>query len=663
LISDCCQNVKLLSTHPVRVELYYASTLQGDESDLDYPTIDWKSIFATVCNTSLKKNWLSSLKAFNSPLKVVIDGVRTLVQPGSTWTPMLEDYNAPVKTMLVFCTERVISMLNIRGFEGKIIKTLKAMLTQSGSENDNCIIPGNNQIQLNESERESSGLPWGLSPSLLCLPGVDESFISQAELRTTPDYLEQFNGQMYATLILPVGYFRYRSRVKVLLLKYSSNLRVDSRSRDDFGFFTEPSYSGIAMMSEERRNDLLSQLAEVLGNCYKAEWWYRITDRMKSLWRSGLYPPMRGYPYKDKLLDFPETKEEYDGWINSCNNNCFLTRSTAFGTGLAEVTGVDQFIRMAFLDTEEDPNLDQKSRWHRCVARRLMHTICYELSKVEEVAHTDVKKHFSVGEFKKVVANHFSSERNKESDLSMAIMWRTEPSNKMYSWDNFSPILLSISDNPIPSVARREIRTPQFPTHMGRFSGPIMVDGAKKRDNFFKNLQQKGSGRVVPLHSMILYRCMIWLERNIPVKMNETPIKAHYTRFRIGSLTKNLFDIFLEEQQLCEHASGIVKLMKKSNILQSDMLQSSLANQEFWPTAADHLDIDLFTYSSEVETKMNDYLNRGDFVSAFGYAQMGYPTKAFLLYLIGVREDVITKARAGDEMNKRVMLELAGLNR
>ena len=407
LISDCKRNMKVMISHPIRIELYYASTLQNSTSDVEFPVIPWRSIVSTVKRQKLKQHWMTSLKAFNAPLEKMITGIRSLVQPGSFRSPMLEDWNASVKTMLIFCAERVIAMLNIRGFNGKVIKALKGLLGADDLARIFWTVPLAQKVDLEAPDMESSGLQFGLSPNLLKLPGVDETFINQQELRTSPDYLEQFNGQLYSDLTIPIGYFRYRIRVKVLFLSHALNQSEHDESMFDYGVFSEPNYAAIALIPSLDREAFLQDLCEVLANCYHAEWWYMITDRMKSLMRRGMYLPPEGQHYPGSLEDFPRTKRQFERWMEKCHQISFITRSQTYSAELPEVTNVDDFIRMAFLDTEPTPGVGGKSNWDRCFSRRMMHLICSELSKVESFASADVKHHFSLSTFKETLGIFF----------------------------------------------------------------------------------------------------------------------------------------------------------------------------------------------------------------------------------------------------------------
>jgi hypothetical protein len=657
LISDCKMSMKTMSSHPVRIELYFASTLQSDECDVEFPKIDWKKIISTINHQALKKNWMEGLGAFNDPIEKVIAGVRTLVQPGSTRTPMLEVFTAPVKTMLVFCAERLIAMMNIRGFDGRVIRCLKGKLEGEAADRTFWTVPEDDQVFLEDDEMESSGLPWGLSPDLLCLPGVNQAFISQKELRTTPPYLEQFNGQLYSDLTIPIGYFRYRLRVKVLFLKNSSDHRPSEQARINYGVFDDPSYTAIALLPDNRRNRLLSELTEVLSYCYVAEWWFLITDRMKSLKRRGMYPAEPGHPNLCKLEDFPRTKGEFEQWMRRCNEVHFLTRSRMYVADLAEVTDVDDFIRMAFLDTAPTPDVGCRSNWDRCIARRMMHLICSELLKVENLAANDVKPHFSLAAFEKRVAIHFSSELQSRHDVTQSIMWKTNTTSSMYSWDEFSPVLVNISENPVPSVARASIFAAPMETGRGR----PMFDGKMVKDTFYRNIVKEDCLRPVQLNQLILYRCVLWLQLHEEVVPNQKQIKVHHRRFPIGRMGKGLlYDVFFEDKQMIELAAGMIKAMKKPRQKEKDLKVSAEINKSLWPSSGGLSDIDMFLYGSEAEHRMNGYLDTGNYGDAFVFAQMGYVTKRFLVYFFGVRKVAIERMHAGESLSRSDCAAIAG---
>ena len=660
LISDCRRNVKTLATHTVRVELYFASTLQTFDSDIEFPEIDYSKIISTVQHIRLKRSWIKSLVSFNKPLLKVIEGVRTLVQPGSTRSPMLEDYSASVKTMLVLCAERVITMLNIRGFKGRVMKSLVESFSPEESGRIFWSIPIDQKEMLGDEESESTGLPFGLSPALLRLPGIDSSFISQRELRTAPNYLEQFNGQLYSSLNMPIGYFRFQARVKVILLKYCMNQSPAVQATFNYGVFCNPSYEALASLSELRRSTMLTELAKVLGDCYQTEWWYVITDRAKTLMRQGMYRPEPNFPYPGKLVQFPNTKNEFEAWMALSNQRSFLARSLAYGADIPEVTSVDQFIELAFLDSDPAAVLDPKSRWNRCISRRLMHLICSELAKVEGVAEGNVKLHFSVGVFRKRVGKHFSEERATRGDLSKTIMWKTEPTKRMYRWQHFSPILIDISDNPIPSVPREStvshVAAGVLPL------APASNNGSKPKDVFFRAILHRGCPKICQLNRVIIYRCIMYLEENVEQSPNESAIKAHYPRFRLGNDNTGLLHLFLDGKQISDCATALQKVMRAENCAtKRDIVDGALMNKNQWPHRSESMNIDLFKYDIDVETQMKSYLNGRDFANAFIYAQKGYVTKTFLQYLMGVRMSTQRRMAQGTPTPSKDIRLIAGL--
>jgi hypothetical protein len=601
----------------------------------------------------LQDSWASSLREFQKPLGKVITGVTTLVAPGSTRSPMLENYSAALKTMLVFCAERVITMLNIRYFRGKIMKALGESLLEEEMAEHFWSIPDRERVVLVPEEIESSGLPWGLRPTLLRLPGVDNNFISQREITTTPSYLEQFNGQFYGVLSMPLCFFRYLARVKVLFLKSSLNQRVDIQASFDYGIFDEPSYAAVGVLSDERRVKFLDDLAEVVGNSYEAEWWFLITERHKAYVKTGMFLAQEGYPYLGKLEDFPVTKSKFETWMTKMNQVTFIIRSRAFNAGIAEITGVDEFIRMAFLDTERNPSLDKKSEWNRSTSRRVMHLVCAELLKVEKLAPECAKEHFSLHAFKKRVAHHFSGLRNQEGDLSPAIMWRTDTSKDMVKWTAFSPLLMNISENHVPSAPRVE----EFaPAPAVTFADPrILPNGKKRKDTFYRHLllNRGSSDKEIPaqLNQIILYRCMLWLNANFSATQNVNLISARYTMFRIGAQENSLIPhIFHTVKQLTELGKSILKKMLVGNDYDKKIQRTtSEVNKVYWPKYSDdQLDYDLFVYPADIETKMEGYLVAGNYEEAFFYAQDGYLTKHFLRFLVAVRQEMNGKMARGE---------------
>lgn len=654
LLSDCVRNIRTLTSHSVRVELYFSSTLQQNVCDIIYPDVDWSSLIGTVDHRELQQTWIANLQAFHRPLQIVIDGAKTLLGPQSTRSPMLEIYPASLKTMLVFCAERLITMLNIRNFEGRITKTLKTIMADDEEVHVFWTIPMNCRTVLTAADQESSGLVFGLQETLLRLPGVDSAFISQMELRTSPSYLQQMNGQLHRELHLPIGYFRYKAKVQALFIKYSLNVRDDLTESFDYGTFSVPGYGAIGRMSEARMTDFLSDLANVLGSCYQAEWWYIVNDRAKALLRTNAWSLGPGGIYRGKLIDFPKTKEELENWITVAGHSTFLVRGAKYCTGVAEVVTVDQFIQLAFLDCAQASSLEKRSRWNRYITRRLMHVICAELSKVEALAAGPRRDWYSVGNFQKAVARHFSRERNTSNDLSLPIIWRTEPGTRMFSWSKFSPLLLEISDSPIPSV-QRMVESRQFRT----VAPPLFK---MPRDHFFRNLLvRQADRRFVQLNRLIVWRVGTFLKENRPPAQNENLLRTNYTIFRLGSESAGLMSLFLDVNQMVDihHDTHVFLKQKKSGW--EDLLLSAEINRDRWPTDPHNLSVDLFKYSNDTEKAMLDLMTNGYWEAAFGMAQDGYLTRHFLLALIRIRQKIVNLRHEKRDSGKTVARQLANL--
>jgi hypothetical protein len=312
---------------------------------------------------------------------------------------------------------------------------------------------------------------------------------------------------------------------------------------------------------------------------------------------------------------------------------------------------------MAFLDTEATSNVGEASNWDRCITRRMMHLICSELLKVEKIAANDVKPHFSLAAFKKRVALHFSLERHGRGDLSMAIMWKTNTTSSMYSWDEFSPVLLNITENTVPSVARASIFVAPMETGRGR----PQYNGRTVKDTFYRNVVKEDCLRPVQMNTLILYRCVLWLERHEEVVPNQKQIKVHHRRFPIGRMGKGLlYDVFFEDKQMIELAHGLVKSMKRPSQKEKDLKESVEINMSLWPSSGGLADIDLFKYEDAAEQQMNGYLDTGNYGEAFVFAQMGYVTKRFLVYFFGVRRVAIERMRSGLGLSKADCAMIAG---
>jgi hypothetical protein len=342
--------------------------------------------------------------------------------------------------------------------------------------------------------------------------------------------------------------------------------------------------------------------------------------------------------------------------MEKCHQISFITRSQTYSAELPEVTNVDDFIRMAFLDTEPTPGVGGKSNWDRCFSRRMMHLICSELSKVESFASADVKHHFSLSTFKETLGICFSSKQQGADDQSFAIMWKTTASSTMYSWDDFSPLLLLLSDNPVPSVARASIIA--APMVLGR--GRAVVNGKNVRDVFYKNIVRTDCLRIVLMHHLILYRCVLWLEANEVVVQNQMQIKVHYRRFRIGRLGAGLvYELFLAPDLMWNQAKDIIKRQKKPQEREYALKASSEMNKSHWPPGGS-LDVDLFKYDREDEQEMDELLDQGNYGDAFIFAQTGVVTKRFLEYLFRIRRVAIERMHAGQSLSKEVCASIGG---
>jgi hypothetical protein len=239
------------------------------------------------------------------------------------------------------------------------------------------------------------------------------------------------------------------------------------------------------------------------------------------------------------------------------------------------------------------------------------------------------------------------------------LLWRTEAGTKMFSWPRFSPLLIEIAENNVPSVARvndsRRIIISEVQP------GPPLP-----KDHFYRFLVVKQGGYlVVQLNKLILWKCSMWLAQHIAVGRNESVLKTNYTRFRLGTESHGLLSIFSDVDKMtqCHHdIVGKQRSKEQKHVLEhEELVASAMVNQDRWPTDPNSLNVDLFKFSIEKENEMIAYMNAKDWMAVFGMAQNGYVTKHFLQHLVLLRSQIVHLRNTHKESGKTVALTLAGL--
>jgi hypothetical protein len=239
--------------------------------------------------------------------------------------------------------------------------------------------------------------------------------------------------------------------------------------------------------------------------------------------------------------------------------------------------------------------------------------------------------------FQNTLAGMCNSRRTGE-DTSTSIVWKSNKRD-LVRWERMCPILVKmLPSSNLPTVKVR------IPTEL---RGLTNIEGLG-RDNFFKDImvQPPQRGEVVALLNQVLMaRIMVYIRCHEPKrdKDNFTMSESDMVRIVIDD-TKDFSRFFDNKSKRKGQIQQMQKLLRPNphTGVTSDRAKSILkaaeVNSDCWGKRSVGGELILTTYSDTISIRMHDLLNRDDKTHAVRYAQQGYITTGFLIWLLKGKE-------------------------
>jgi hypothetical protein len=175
-IEDCINRLKNSSQHSARFEIFFMTTLTKEYADFTFPKIDLKKFLKVVVHEELTEALIGEMEANIKPLKWMSNELTNIKNGNNNLVPTPEKLNASVKTRIVCCCEVLIAMIDLQGFQGRIMKLLSGEKDEEGNPYAFFTIPEKFKVALNERDSHIDGIDFGLDPTLLLLPEVSNRF-------------------------------------------------------------------------------------------------------------------------------------------------------------------------------------------------------------------------------------------------------------------------------------------------------------------------------------------------------------------------------------------------------------------------------------------------------------------------------------------------------
>jgi hypothetical protein len=491
-------------------------------------------------------------------------------------------------------------------------------------------------------------------------------------LRTHPDYLQQTRGTLKNKLTLFIGYFRYIAIIKKTLIHYStlnnviSELELEDGTVDDriVGFFDEPDYQRLSLLSEEDSKKLMKELMKVVCLAYDAEWWYIILQRAMFLKQKGNW--VQDIPYPKAMKWFPRTLAEFRVYVMKCGGSSFLHVTQQCNQGAAQVIGKESIVKHMLRDLGNDLPSDSKSRWKSSVTRHVSHYIIEEMGKIKDKCNAEVSKEsWSMYAFEDALAKSFCEDRrglvNGNPDRTPAIIWPTTEGDRMIDWRNFGPKLCKIARNPLPT--QRLARGTSSVSRVNRDRLSLVAD-LKGRDCFFKHMVIGGQG-TPQLHQIIALRIIAFFTERMTgaakreAKRNKKEVFAQNWEKVILPGGHNLLVLWNTKAAMIE----FVKVLLRSCPNKIELQDAALFNMRYWQARPAPTEVvELFNYCPVDTAQCNNGFRELGNHEAFRCAQRGIITEMFLTKLIQWREYYNEKRLEGsgnDQVSMRAHVKIA----
>ena len=171
-IEDVTDRLRNASQHSSRFEFFFMSSLRSSLCDVEFPILELDQFLYVVDHKVMMEEIIADFDENLAPLVILAQHLRVDPDSNGSMIQNPECLHPCVKTRLVSCSELIVAMIDVKGFQGRIMKRLKDETDESGQAYKYFTIPANFKIDLTGLVGVIGGISFGLDPRLLKLPPV-----------------------------------------------------------------------------------------------------------------------------------------------------------------------------------------------------------------------------------------------------------------------------------------------------------------------------------------------------------------------------------------------------------------------------------------------------------------------------------------------------------
>jgi hypothetical protein len=182
-IGDVKNRLNHSSQHSVRFEFFFMSRLEDGPTDMRFPVVKLCPSVLVVEHSRLTSEIQRDFDENLEPMCVLAEHLRGDPESDGRTIPTPEMFHPAIKTRLVSCSELLVAMVDVRGFQGRIMNILKNRTDGAGNIKDFFTIPEEFKVNVEGLEGGMDCLAYGLDTRLLRLPPVS-CFLSASRQKT-----------------------------------------------------------------------------------------------------------------------------------------------------------------------------------------------------------------------------------------------------------------------------------------------------------------------------------------------------------------------------------------------------------------------------------------------------------------------------------------------
>jgi hypothetical protein len=171
-IEDCLSAIKNSSQHSTRFEFFFVSNLQSFHTDVSFPDVNLEEFIFVTDHEKMREATKDELESNMKPLVSFVGELQKHTKMDSLPNP--EGLSPSTKTRLVCCSEIIVTLIETKGFQGRVMKCIQNEVAVSEPDALFFSIPATYHVQLLHTEVKLKGLEYGLLPRLLTLPAVSD---------------------------------------------------------------------------------------------------------------------------------------------------------------------------------------------------------------------------------------------------------------------------------------------------------------------------------------------------------------------------------------------------------------------------------------------------------------------------------------------------------